>query len=177
MTRSRHTHLLTFDGIDVMSVPPGTDDYQFSMPLHNFDGQRPWSLCLEPLAPGDSYAARVEQGRGSTEYLQAAGRADAMTIELRKPGGQQWGAEWVRYTVGHPHTAPAPLDVEIPTPHVPSAPIRISAAEVFDADEATALFLAYYRTGTIPDEYTLRPVQGFTADGGVIDLHGVTDTA
>jgi len=110
--------------------------------------------------------------RTSTEYLQAAGRADAMTIEIRKPGGQQWGAQWVRYAVGHRHRGPSPLDVEIPTPHIPPSPIRISAAEVFGADEATDLFVTYYKTGTIPDHCTLRPIEGFTTEGGIIDLRG-----
>jgi adenine-specific DNA methylase len=48
------------------------------------------------------------------EYIQAAGRADAMTVEICKPGGQQqWGVDWVRYVIGHPDSEGAVLDVPI----------------------------------------------------------------
>jgi hypothetical protein len=49
----------------------------------------------------------------------------------------------------------------------------VSAAEVFAADEAAELFISYYRTGDIPPGYVLRPVEGYTRDGGLIDLRGV----
>jgi hypothetical protein len=35
------------------------------------------------------------------------------------------------------------------------------------------MFERFYRTDTIGDGYTLRPVEGYTAAGGHIDLRGV----
>jgi hypothetical protein len=101
------------------------------------------------------------------QHIQAAGRADAMTVEICKAGGAQWGVDWVRYVVGHPHPDDAPLDVPIVLPH--STEMR-SRYEIFDADEAAQLFFSYYNTGDIPSTCTLRPEQGFTRDGGNIDL-------
>lgn len=90
-----------------------------------------------------------------------------MTVEIRKPGGAQWGAEWVRYTIGHPHDDDLPLDVAIP---LPRGDEMISRAEVFDAEEAGKLFMSYHKTGDIPPGYVLRPVEGYTADGRHFDL-------
>jgi hypothetical protein len=38
----------------------------------------------------------------TTEYIQAAGDAQAMAVEIRNQGGEQRGATWVRYVIGHP---------------------------------------------------------------------------
>ena len=89
-----------------------------------------------------------------------------MTMEIRKRGGQDWGASWVRYVIGHPHRGPAVLDVAIT---LPRSTEMIARSEVFDADEAATLFDAYYQTGNVPAEYTLRPVEGYTEDDGYID--------
>ena len=113
------------------------------------------------------YDQAAAAGQDALEYLQAAGRADQLIVEIRKAGGSQWGADWVRYVVGHPHEGSAPLDVPIT---LPKSTEMISAPEVFEADEAAQLFYGYYQTGEIPAQYTLRPVQGFTRDGTVIDL-------
>jgi hypothetical protein len=114
-----------------------------------------------------SYAQAVKAGLDGLEFIQAGGTAGAMTVDLRKPGGSQWGADWVRYVVGHPHTEPEQLDVPITLPHRPE---MISRSEVFTADEAAELFFAYYKTGDFPAEFTLRPVEGFTKDGRNLDL-------
>jgi hypothetical protein len=77
-----------------------------------------------------TYDEMLTTGQEFTEYLQAGGKADALTIEIRKPGGRQWGCDWVRYVIGHPHEPGIPLDVEIP---MPNGALAVSAAEVFDA--------------------------------------------
>lgn len=91
-------------------------------------------------------------------------------LDIRKPGGEQWGADWVRYFIGHPHEGEAPLDVPI---ELPRGPEYVSAAEVFEAEEAANIFFTYYKTGDIPPGYVLRPVEGYTANGGLIDLRAV----
>ena len=83
----------------------------------------------------------------------------------------KWGAEWVRYVIGHQHEGNPPLDVAIT---LPRGDQMVSRAEVFDADEAATLFISYHRTGDIPAGYSLRPVEGYTADGGIIDLRAAT---
>lgn len=95
-----------------------------------------------------------------------------MVVEIRKPGGDQWGVGWVRYIVGHAHPGTSPLDVAITLPDTTE---MISGSEVFDAEEAAQLFMSYYRTGDISPGYALRPVEGYTVDGGLVDLRTVPE--
>ncbi|MBS4727524.1 hypothetical protein MSM1_03865 [Mycobacterium sp. SM1] len=173
LSSRRDTHLLKYDGGVLVSQLSNADRYEFANPLHRFNGVKPWALGLAPLPPGMDYADMVEAGIDSTEYLQAAG-SDPKTImvEIRKPGGQQWAVEWVRYAVGHPHQGdkePAAVAVKLPV-----GTYTIPCHEVFDADEATELFWTYYKTGDIPDDYSLRPIEGYTTDGAIFDLRDGT---
>lgn len=134
--------------------------------LRDLDGSDPWAIVLSARPP-----AGVVAGFSTSRYLQAAGSAEAMTIEYCEPGGAEIGAVSVRSVVGHPHTGTAELDVNIV---LPRSVETISRHEVFTADEAVEMFERFYRTDTIGDEYVLRPVEGYRADGGLIDMrtHG-----
>ncbi|SKM37740.1 Uncharacterised protein [Mycobacteroides abscessus subsp. abscessus] len=165
---SGFTHILSYDGgLVVAQLPAGCDVSTFSNPLRHFDGDEQWGLGLAPIPAGKTYDEMLDAGELSTEYIQAAGLPDAMTVEIRKSGGQQWGAEWVRYTVGHPHAGTEPLDVPIQLAHGVK---MIARCQVFDADEAAQLFFAYYRTGDIPNCYGLQPIEGYRADGSAVHL-------
>ena len=166
---SGYTHVLEYDGgemVDVISRYP--DRNRFLAPLRRRNGEQRWALTLWPLPEGMSYDDVCATDLGTTEYLQAAGKADALMVDIRKPGGAQWGCEWVRYFVGHSGT-PSPLDVPI---RLPNSTEMVSADEVFDADEAADLFLAYQQTGDLPPGYALRPVEGYRADGSIVELAG-----
>jgi len=134
--------------------------------LRDLDGSDPWAIVLSARPP-----AGVAAGFSTSRYLQAAGSAEAMTIEYCEPGGAEIDAVSVRSVVGHPHTGTAELDVDIV---LPRSVETISRHEVFTADEAVEMFERFYRTDTIGDEYVLRPVEGYQADGGLIDMrtHG-----
>jgi hypothetical protein len=56
-------------------------------------------------------------------------RADEMTVEICKPGGEQ-AAEWMRYVIGQPHEGNPPLDVLV---KLPRSTEMISRPEVFEA--------------------------------------------
>ena len=144
-------YILEYDGgemIDQITRYP--DRGRFLSPLRIRNGDTLWALTLWPLPEGMSYDDVCATVLGPTQYLQAAGRADALMVDIRKPGGAQWGCEWVRYFVGHPHQTPSPLDVPI---RLPRGTEMVSADEVFDAEEAADLFLAYQQTGDIPPGY------------------------
>ena len=163
------THVVKFDGGELISQIGKTADREgFAAPLRRRDGHQRWGFGLFPLPDDLSYDEMIAAGHDFTEYLQAAGSAQALTIEIRKPGGAQWGCRWVRYVVGHPHTGSLPLDVSI---EMSGGTLHVSAAEVFQAEEAADLFLAYHQSGDIPATYSLRPVEGYGPDGSPVDIY------
>jgi len=166
---SGYTHVVEYDGgamVDQITRYP--DRNRFLSPLRRRNGDTRRALTLWPLPEGMSYDDAEHLPR--TTYLQAAGTADALMVDIRKPGGAQWGCESVRYFVGHSST-PAPLDVPI---KLPQRAEMVSADEVFGADEAADLFLAYQQTGDLPPGYALRPVECYRADGSIV---AIADTA
>lgn len=160
---------MVYTGGSAATMGPGAGPLQFLGPLRAFDGVQNWYLLFYPLPEGRSFDS--VRNEATKEYIQAAGSAKAMVVEIRKPGGAQWGAEWVRYVIGRPHDGVAPLDVAIP---LPKGDQMISRAEVFDAEEAAKLFMSYHASGDIPAGYVLRPVEGYTADHESIDLQDRT---
>ena len=96
-------------------------------------------------------------------YLQAAGTAEAMVVEIRQPGGAELGAVSVRCVVGHAQVPGGGRDVVIA---LPRSTEKIARHEVFAAAEATILFETFFHSGGLPDGYTLRPIEGYTGVGG-----------
>jgi hypothetical protein len=160
------THVMQYGNGNVVVFDSHADVGEFGTRLSRLNGSDRFALVLWALGPGMDYDQSVAAGR-NREYVQAAGRGDALTVEICKAGGSQWGVDWVRYVIGHPHDSEAPLDVPIVLPR--STEMR-SRHEIFESDEAAQLFYNYYKTGDIPFNYALRPEQGFTRDGGNIDL-------
>jgi hypothetical protein len=163
-----YTHVLEYDGGALVASLGGRVDIdEFAAPLRRFNGTSQFALTLWRLPDGMDYDDARRAGQDATEYLQAAGSPDAITVEIRRTGGSEWGADWVRYVVGHANNEDEPLDVPVTLPHSTE---MINRAEVFGPDEAADLFVRYYTTGDIPAEYALRPAEGFTRDGRNIDL-------
>lgn len=161
---------------EFLTAHPTAADYAAVVELHP-DGIAP-SRALTRTVTAPTRGAIVLRARppasapadfSTSLYLQAAGTAEAMEIEFCQPAGADIGAVAVRSVVGRPHTAPAKLDVDIV---LPRSVQTISRHEAFTADEAAEMFEKFYRTDTIGDGYTLRPVEGYTADGNLIDLRG-----
>jgi hypothetical protein len=138
----------------------GRHQGRFRDDLNEFDGHDTWAMIL-----GTRPSPGSEQDEAGVRFLQAAGTADAMTVEIREPGGRRWGAVSVRSKVGLPGGVRAGQDAAIELPHGTEI---VGAAEVFTAEQAADLFEAYYETGTIPAGYPRRPVEGFAADGGFV---------
>jgi hypothetical protein len=85
-------------------------------------------------------------------FLQAAGTADAMTIEWRRI--EQDGTERL-YTVGHdgPRDGEPPVTIDFLGG---TACALVYPDEVFTEDEAGEIFVHYFHTLTVPDHYALR---------------------
>ncbi|AER47736.1 hypothetical protein DORI_87 [Mycobacterium phage Dori] len=161
------THVMVFSSGTASTKGGGSSRLQFVSPLRRLNGGERWFLLFYPLPPGKRY--EEVRNEATEQYIQAAGSAEAMVLEIRKPGGEQWGADWVRYVIGHQHEGTPPLDVPI---ELPKSTEMVSRPEVFEAEEAGDIFFAYYKTGDIPPGYMLRPVEGYTSGGDLIDLRG-----
>ncbi|MCV7269452.1 hypothetical protein [Mycolicibacterium doricum] len=155
-----------------VEIGPRREISTFRRPLSCMNGQQPWALTLMPLPEGADYDELLALSWQTDKFLQAGGSADAMTLEIRRPGGQEVGVESIWGVVGHQHDTKMRRDVAI---NVPSRPQMITEAEVFAADEAAHLFYAYYTTGNIPREYAVRPIGGWTANGEWVDLGQATN--
>ncbi|WP_295852375.1 hypothetical protein [uncultured Microbacterium sp.] len=101
------------------------------------DGQDIWDVTPESLP---------------SVFLQAAGTADAMTIEWRRV--EDDGTERL-YTVGHGGSRDSEPPVTIDFPEGTGRAL-VYPDEVFTADEAGEIFVHHFLTLTIPDRYALR---------------------
>jgi hypothetical protein len=90
---------------------------------------------------------------GVTDYLQCAGSANRMTVEVRRilPTG-----------LGHYVIGRVPTEEDLGAPETiywSDYVVQVSTNELFDSHEAETLFVAYYDTNWVPDEYVLRPMK------------------
>jgi hypothetical protein len=118
--------------------------------LHRMDGERLFSLVLWRLPPGSDFE-RSDPVKNSNEYLQCAGSADRMTLELRR----REGAGFAQYCIGR-----------LPSPNATSASrvqiswagheVTVTPEEAFSAADAELVFLEYFVSGTIPAYCSLR---------------------
>jgi hypothetical protein len=111
-----------------------------------------YSLSLWRLPEGVPFD-RVDLVAWPREYVQAAGSADGMTVEVRRLGepGQR------HYVVGRAgrDTSAPPVEVVIPWNGCETGAY---STEVFSAAEAAEVFTQYYDTGQVPDTFRLRPL-------------------
>ncbi|WP_431071494.1 hypothetical protein [Microbacterium phyllosphaerae] len=90
----------------------------------------------------------LEPANGS--FMQAAGSAEAMTVEVRLPGPD---GEHHLYTVGRPESAHGTTTL---IPMSDTRAVRVFSNEVFTAEEAAAVFYMFYLTEAVSQPYVLR---------------------
>lgn len=154
MTRAlqRITHALTMNGRvhgevkDAVMSPREVIRQRLGL----LDGAVRYSLSLWRLPDGVPFD-RVDLGAWPQEYVQAAGSADGLTVEVRRAEQSGWG----QYVVGRtPRDTSDPL-VEVVIPWN-GYETRVSSSEVFSAAEAAEVFTQYYDVGQIQDTFHLR---------------------
>jgi hypothetical protein len=121
-----------------MELSAYVDRSRFAGTLQKLNGEKPWAVSLTRLPERMDHQDFLDQKLEETTFIQAGGYADRMTVEIRQPGGREWGVESVWSVVGH--QAEGQQDLDVPT-KLPRSTQMISRAEVFDADEAADLFL------------------------------------
>lgn len=134
---------------------------RFGHHLSALDGSDRWAVVLSARPP-----AGAPEAYSTLAYVQAAGSAQAMTVEVCRPGRGLGGIVSTRFVVGRRAGGDARGDVEI---ELPRHSVRVGGHEVFTADQAAEVFMSFYRSGEIPDGHELRAVEGFASDGRRID--------
>jgi hypothetical protein len=146
------THVTQSNGFSrgplINSIRPYQDQLRFS--LGRMNGTTFWAYSLWRAPDGADLRDDVPL---SESYLQCAGSAEALTIELRQLDEEGTPHQWV---VGKPGEAPS---------GPPTAVIRwddgkhsttVHPHEVFTAAEAGDVFVAYFLTDAVPAQCTLR---------------------
>lgn len=91
-------------------------------------------------------------------FIQAAGSADAMTVEVRLPGADGDGH---LYTIGRRQRVSSEEPVLVPIGS--ERAVRVLPDEVFTAEEAAEVFGQFIRAGGVDDPYVLRELDLGTA--------------
>jgi len=118
--------------------------------LRRMNGTTRWSVALWPIPPRVRTWNGIWRKWSSAEsYLQCAGTADAMVIELREHYDD---GTFDHFAVVRPEPAGSG-DVVV---RWTGEEMTVPAAEAFAAEEAAEVFLAYARTLRPPAEYGLR---------------------
>ncbi len=149
------THLINTGQSDMYIGPHETVD-DFEAELRALDGGVNCAISLSKLPrPGWSGDfSSSELFALKSFYVQAAGRAEEMTIEIRKAVD----ASVAQFVVGLP---PASSQSEHPEVHIKIGDhgTMVYSNEVFDAQSGAQVFFEYYLTGEISSKYSLRRIE------------------
>jgi len=148
------THIVTTNGDSHIFLDDFIRPYkeQISRVLHLLDGERRWGYSLWQAPEGVGLFA-IDKKKYPQNFMQSAGTAEAMTIEVRFVEDDGVGRQ---YVLGRPDEV-----VEGEPPVVlrylnESRELRLYPNEVFNADEASEIYYQYFLTDEVPAPYVLR---------------------
>lgn len=117
------------------------------MMLGHLDGQEKFTYVIWRAPNPESIIVTPQDGGDG--FIQAAGSADQVTVEVRLAGPD---GETHLYTVGRPEPAEGTTLIPISQTRA----VRVFSNEVFTADEAAVIFYTYYLTDAVAQPYVLR---------------------
>ncbi|QDZ16525.1 hypothetical protein [Humibacter ginsenosidimutans] len=141
-TRNNHTSMELTD-----AFRPYKDQLRRSLGL--LDGEKNFSYELTKLADGVSWSDARKTDYGQ-EYLQSAGTAERMTIEIRRLAAD---GNFHQYAVGRAEAADEELTELV---RYGKYKLHVAPSEVFDADAAAEVYYHYFQTNTVPEGMHLR---------------------
>jgi hypothetical protein len=149
----RTWHAVTINGSFSFEVKRPIDEARELLrnTLARIDGKARYSLVLWAM-PAGKRLVELDEHTDAREYIQCAGSAAAMTVEVRTEAD----GEGHQYVVGR---LPGPR-LEDPQVKIPWDDFEavVYDDEVFTAEEAAELFGSYLESGTVPAEFALRPL-------------------
>ena len=148
------THIVQLNGfarsplVDV--ARPYEDQIRFS--VRRMDGAKLWAYSLWRAPDGADLLAEIPF---SEEYIQCAGDAEGVTVEVRVVDEAGMAHQ---YTVGKPTGGDDSEPTETIRWDEGRHSTKMHPHEVFTLDEAADLFVAYYRDDRVPADHTLREI-------------------
>ena len=148
------THIVQLNGfarsplVDV--ARPYEDQIRFS--VRRMDGAKLWAYSLWRAPDGADLLAEIPF---SEEYIQCAGDAEGVTVEVRVVDEAGTAHQ---YTVGKPTGGDDAEPTETIRWDEGRHSRKVHPHEVFTLDEAADLFVAYYRDNHVPSHHTLREI-------------------
>ena len=127
---------------------------QFAWALGRLDGRKNFSYCLWKLPEGKRADDLIGGAALPDAYLQVAGTAQAMTVDVRMIDE----GRWQNFTVGRPPTKKRFGRQKTATIRWLTHSLVVRDNEVFTATQAAVVFQHYFERGTLPTGYELRPV-------------------
>jgi hypothetical protein len=122
-------------------------EFNISYVLRRLNGKDEHSLLVWRMPSGMSLGD-VNPQKFCNEFLQSAGNARRMCIEVRRKEGNRY----VQYAVGRKNGQ----KVQWRSIKWASYNLRLHASEIFSAREATPIYEWYLRTGEVPSDLVLR---------------------
>jgi hypothetical protein len=126
---------------------------QFAWALGRLDGRKHFAYSLWKLPEGVHADGAIDYSQWPEAYLQVAGTANAMTVDVRMLDD----GKWRNFTVGRPSVKKRfgrPKTVEMRWLKYSTI---LRENEVFDAAGAAVVFEQYLKSGKPPVGYELRP--------------------
>lgn len=149
---AHRTHIEQSNGYSrgplIDTIRPYREAIQFA--LNRLNGQTNWAYSLWRAPEGSDLLEDIPL---SDEYIQSAGTATAMTVEIRVLDAEKTAHQ---YVVGKPGQEQTGEPTEVIRWEQNST--KIYPHEVFTADEAAEVFYAYYLTNRVPESYVLREI-------------------
>jgi len=138
------------------AFPHPTDDPDEKLrgAFGRMDGDGLFAFLLWELPPDRSFESGL-RGIEPQEFLQCAGAADALTVELRE---RDEGGGYVLWTLGRADEDAGPQDVVI---EWRGNSKDVHRSERWTSEGAAELFLTYWRTRALPENVTKRPLERF----------------
>ena len=143
------THVMQMNGsgggplLDIFRPYPD----QIRYTLNQMDGTSFWAFSLWLAPEGTNLLHELPF---SENYIQCAGSAEALTVELRVVDASGVAHQ---YVIGKPGDPQAGDPSEVIPWDDGRRSTRVYPNEVFTADEAADIFYAYFLTDTIPTTY------------------------
>lgn len=151
---TQRAHVVQSNGLSrgplIDSIRPYSDQLRFS--LGRMNGTSFWAYSLWRAPEGSDLFDDIPL---SESYLQCAGSAAALTIEVRELDAEGVPRQWV---VGRPGETPSGPPTEVVRWDDGRHSTTVHPHEVFTAAEAGDVFVAYFLTDAVPAQCTLRPL-------------------